>query len=413
MPTRRDFLRQGLVLVSVGFAAPAFLAKTGLAAGLPSAASQSLSRRILVVVQLSGGNDGLNTVVPYADPLYRQLRPQLGVPDGEILPLNGEIGLHPALAPLKARYDAGQLALVLGVGYPNPDRSHFRSMDIWQTAEPEAYGKTGWLGRYLAGCQCSDGDQAGGVAVGQNLPRAFWTENVFVPAVTNLANYRFQSDPRWPADRPAQLRALEALDARHEAIRPYAEFLGKQSLNALASADEVARVAGGWTTPVTYPDTGFAQGLKLVGQLIAGDLGTRVFYVTLGGFDTHANQKGTQQRLLEQLAAGLDAFQQDVEAMGKADQVLTMTFSEFGRRARENGSQGTDHGTAEPLFVLGTGVRPGVYGAQPPLEALDAQGDLQFQVDFRAVYGTVLSRWLGADADAVLGARYAPLEFVG
>jgi uncharacterized protein (DUF1501 family) len=412
MPTRREFLRRGLVLVSVGFAAPAFLAKTGLAAELPGAARSTNSRGILVVVQLSGGNDGLNTLVPYADPLYRQLRPQLAVPEGESLPLDGALALHPALAPLKARYEAGQLAVVLGVGYPNPNRSHFRSMDIWHTAEPADYARTGWLGRYLSGCQCAGGEKAGGIAVGQSLPRAFWTENLFVPALTNLGTYRFQTDPRSPADRAAQLRAKAALDAGHEALRPYAEFLGQQSLNALASADELGRVANGWSTPVAYPETPFAQGLKLIGQLIAGDLGTRVFYISLGGFDTHANQKNTQQRLLEQLASGLDAFQNDLEAMGRAEQVLTMTFSEFGRRARENGSQGTDHGTAEPLFLLGAGLRGGLYGTQPRLDQLDEQGDLQFQVDFRAVYGTVLSRWLGADAAEVLGGQFPPLGFL-
>jgi len=412
MPTRREFLRQGLVLVSVGFAAPAFLAKTSYAAQLPGASPSAASRRVLVVVQLSGGNDGLNTVIPYADPLYRQLRPQLAVAEDEVLPLDGALGLNPALAPLKARFDAGQLAIVLGVGYPNPDRSHFRSMDIWQTADPAAYARSGWLGRYLSGCQCAGQDKAAGIAVGQALPRAFWTENVFVPAITNLGNYRFQTDPRWPNDRAAKIQTLQALDARHEALRPYAEFLGRQSLNALASADELGRVASAWSTPIGYPDTPFAQGLKLVAQLIAGDLGTRVFYVNLGGFDTHANQKNTQQRLLEQLAAGLDAFQQDLEAMGKADQVLTMTFSEFGRRAKENGSQGTDHGTAEPMFLLGAGLRKGLYGSQPPLDNLDAQGDLQYQVDFRAVYATVLARWLGADAEAVLSDRFEPVEFL-
>jgi uncharacterized protein (DUF1501 family) len=411
MPTRRDFLRKGLVLVSVGFAAPAFLAKTGLATPLPAAARTLSSRSILVVVQLSGGNDGLNTVVPYADPLYRQLRPQLAVPEGEVLPLDGAVALHPALAPLKARFDAGQLAVVRGVGYPNPDRSHFRSMDIWQTAEPAAYARSGWLGRYLAGCTCGEQGQAPAVSIGQNLPRAFWTESLFVPALTNLNGYRFQTDPRWPADRAAQIRTLQALDARHEALRPYAEFLGQQSLNALASADELGRVAGTWTTPVGYPDTPFAQGLRLIGQLIAGDLGARIYYVQLGGFDTHANQKNTHQRLLETLAGGLDAFQQDLEAMGKADQVLTMTFSEFGRRVRENGSQGTDHGTAEPMFLLGAGLRSGLYGAQPPLDDLD-NGDLRYQVDFRAVYATVLERWLGGNAEPVLGAPYAPLDFL-
>jgi uncharacterized protein (DUF1501 family) len=400
------------MLVSVGFAAPAFLAKTGYAAPEMGASRAALSRGILVVVQLSGGNDGLNTVVPYRDPLYRQLRPQLGLAEGELLPLDGALGLQPALAPLKARYDAGQLAIVRGVGYPNPDRSHFRSMDIWHTAEPAAYAQTGWLGRYLAGCQCGAGSQGGAVAVSQSLPRAFWTESVFVPALTSLDGYRLQTDTRWPADRDAKIRTLQALDARHEAIRPYADFLGQQSLNALASADELQRVAGAWQTPVSYPDGAFAQGLKSIGRLIAGDLGARVYYVQLGGFDTHAQQKATQQRLLEQLATGLDAFQTDLEAMSKADQVLTMTFSEFGRRVAENGSQGTDHGTAEPMFLLGAGLKGGLYGAQPPLDDLD-RGDLRHQVDFRAVYATALERWLGADAEAVLGARYPLLDFLG
>ncbi len=411
MPTRREFLSKGLMLVTIGVAAPAFLAKTGRATPEMGVAPSVTSRGALVVVQLSGGNDGLNTVIPYRDPLYSQFRPQLGLPESEVLPLDDTLALHPALAPLKARFDAGQLAVVRGVGYPNPDRSHFRSMDIWQTADPVAYSQSGWLGRYLAGCQCSAGSQAGGVAVGQALPRAFWTESVFVPALSSLDGYRFQTDPRWPADRDAKIQTLQELDARHEAIRPYADFLGQQSLNALASTDELQRVAGAWQTPISYPENGFAQGLKAVARLIAGDLGARVYYVQIGGFDTHANQKNTQQRLLDQLATGLDAFQNDLEAMGKADQVLTMTFSEFGRRVHENGSQGTDHGTAEPMFLLGAGLKGGLYGTQPPLDDLD-NGDLRYQVDFRAVYATALERWLGASAEPVLGASYPLLDFL-
>ncbi len=412
MPTRREFLRGGLILVTASLAAPAFLVKAAATAQAPSADPRSPTRNTLVVVQLSGGNDGLNTVIPYRDPLYPELRPQLAVPEAEVLPLDAELALHPALEPLKARYDAGQLAVVVGVGYPNPDRSHFRAMDIWQTAEPEAYAQTGWLGRYLAGCACGGDERPAAVSVSQTLPRALWTESVFVPSLSSLDNYRFQSDPRYPADRAARLRALRALDATTEALRPYAEFLGQQSLNALASAEEVQRVASTWQTPVEYPPNNpLAAALKAVGQLIGGDLGVRVAYVQLGGFDTHANQQATHRRLLEQLAAALDAFQNDLEAMGKADQVVTMTFSEFGRRVRENGSGGTDHGTAEPLFILGTRVRGGIHGRQPPLDDLDG-GDLRFQVDFRAVYATLLDRWLGADPVPVLGRSYELLACV-
>ncbi|HLI28063.1 MAG TPA: DUF1501 domain-containing protein [Chloroflexota bacterium] len=413
MLTRREFLRRGLILVTASAAAPAFLVKAAAHAQVPSADPRSRSRNVLVVVQLSGGNDGLNTVIPYRDPLYRELRPRLAVPEAEALPLDAELALHPALGPLKERFDAGQLAIVAGVGYPNPDRSHFRAMDIWQTAEPEAYAETGWLGRYLAGCACGGGEQAAALSLTPTLPRALWTESVFVPSLTSLAAYRFQSDPRYPADRAARLRALQALDATTEALRPYAQFLGQQSLNALASAEAVQRVAGSWQTPIEYPENNpLAVALKAVGQLIGGDYGLRVAYVQLGGFDTHANQQATHQRLLEQLGGALDAFQRDLEAMGKADQVVTMTFSEFGRRVRENGSGGTDHGTAEPLFILGTRVRGGLYGRQPPLDDLDS-GDLRFQVDFRAVYATLLDRWLGSDPVAVLGRSYAPLDFVG
>jgi uncharacterized protein (DUF1501 family) len=411
MPTRREFLRKGLMLVSIGVAAPAFLVKTGHATPLPGAARSVTSRGTLVVVLLAGGNDGLNTVVPYTEPLYYELRPQLAVPASDVLPLDGAVGLHPALAPLKARFDAGQLAIVQGVGYPNPDRSHFRAMDIWQTADPQAYARDGWLGRYLAGCTCGTPTQPAAVSLGPTVPRALWTESVFVPSLTSLEAYRFQTDSRYPGDRAARLQALAELNARHEAIRPYAEFIAQQSLNALASADELQQVAGRWSTPVSYPDTPFARGLQQIGRLIAGDLGARVYFIQLGGFDTHANQRPVQDRLLDVLASGLEAFQQDLEAMGKADHVLTMTFSEFGRRVQQNGSQGTDHGTAEPLFVLGAGVRGGLYGQPPRLDDTE-RGDLRFTVDFRAVYATVLERWLGAPAETVLGASYPLLDFL-
>lgn len=427
MPTRRTFLRNGLVLVTIGAAAPVFLARTGvteptaapldlpvgqeLPEPMPVTASARAPQRSLVVVQLSGGNDGLNTVVPYADPLYREVRPRLAVPEADLLPLDDTLALNPALAPLKARFDAGQLAVVLGVGYPNPDRSHFRSMDIWHTAEPATHATEGWLGRYLAGCACGDHGQATAVSIGQNLPRAFWTETVPVPSFNSLETYRLQPDPYWPTDHDLRRAALEALDARHEALRPYTDFLGSQSLNALASVDTLQQVGGKWQTPVEYPDNAFARSLKLIAQVIAGDLGTRLLYVQLGGFDTHANQPNTHQRLLETLASGLDAFQRDLEAMGKADDVLLMTFSEFGRRVHENGSQGTDHGTAEPMFLLGTGLTGGLYGHQPSLDDLD-NGDLRYQVDFRAVYATVLARWLGARPEPVLGSSYTPLEFL-
>jgi uncharacterized protein (DUF1501 family) len=410
--SRRDFIRGGAQLVAFGLTAPTFLARTILnAPAAQSAARPNLERRILVVVQLGGGNDGLNTLVPYGEERYYALRPQLAIARDSVLPLDEGVGLHPNLSGLKAIWDEGQLAVVQGVGYPNPDRSHFRSMEIWHTANPETFERSGWLGRYLDACDCTQSNPVGAISVSETLNPSFWTEMTLVPAVSNVATFQFQTDPRFPRDRDFQLETLHQIYDQATIWRPYEEAIRRTTLNALAGAEELKRVAGGYQTSVEYPLHPFAQSLKLIGQVIASDVGTRVFFVGLGGFDTHAYQVNVHANLMRVLGDGLNAFRHDLAAIGRADDVLVMTFSEFGRRPYENASVGTDHGTAEPLFVLGSGVRGGLYGAYPSLHDMP-QGDLQHGVDFRNVYATVLEGWLGTASVPVVGPGFGQMGFL-
>jgi uncharacterized protein (DUF1501 family) len=368
------------------------------------------SRRILVVLLLAGGNDGINTVIPYGDPLYYQARPSLAVPRDQVLPLSDTVGLSPALARLKARYDAGQVAVVQGVGYPNPNRSHFRAMDIWQTAVPERIEPTGWLGRYLQACSCGTDKQLEGISLGSTVQKSFWTELTLVPAISNLAAFRYGSPRANPDASQYEVEALRRALSQARG-RPEEEFLRQATRTALDDADTMERVAQGYQTTVEYPQGQLGLGLKTIAQVIAGDVGTRVFFATLGGFDTHANQPFQQQRLLTELDGAIDAFMQDLEHLNRQDDVLLMTFSEFGRRVQQNASNGTDHGTAEPLFMVGGGVQGGLHGAYPSLSDLD-RGDLNYTTDFRSVYSSVLRGWMGVAPEQILGGAYPTLPLV-
>ncbi|MCC7104796.1 MAG: DUF1501 domain-containing protein [Chloroflexi bacterium] len=430
---RREFLKRGAVLVAAGLAVPTFVAETARVLGSPdlsrkiAAASPllgnrlagqlgevrapaDLSKRTLVVIQLAGGNDGINTLIPYGDPLYYQARPTLAVPKDQVLALDGNVGLSSYLKLLKGRFDAGQLAVVQGVGYPNPNRSHFRAMDIWQTATPDRIEPTGWLGRYLQSCACEMDSHLEAVVMGPTVQKSFWTELTLVPAIANLAAFQYGSPRANPTARNYEVQALRSALAQTRG-RPEEEFLRQATSTALDDADVLARVASQYQPSVAYPQTYFGESLKTIAQIIAGEVGTRVYFATLGGFDTHAAQATTQQRLLTDLDTSLDAFLQDLERLGKLDDVLVMTFSEFGRRVGENGSNGTDHGTAEPLFVLGGAVKGGLHGAYPSMADLD-QGDLKFTTDFRSVYGTVLEGWMGVPSNEILGGTFPALSLV-
>ena len=414
--TRRSLIGRGALLVASGLLAPAFITRTAMALDGPSSAlgpvalDATKKNRILVVLQLSGGNDGINTLIPFADPAYASLRPTLGVPAADVLHLTDSVGLHPNLGKLKALYDQGKVAVIQGVGYPNPNRSHFRSMDIWHSARPDSFERSGWLGRYVSACQCAQDNALPAISIGDQLNTLFWTDTTLVPAVASIGAFAFMTDTKYKNDRSFQMQTLQNIYGQAGNWSPYEALIRRGTLQALAGSDELQRVASGYQSTVSYPqNNGLAAQLKLVGQVIAGNLGTRLFSVAMGGFDTHANQKDTQARLLGQLGDAVDAFMQDLANMGKQDDVTIMTFSEFGRRAKQNGSAGTDHGTAEPMFVIGNGVYGGLYGSYPSLGALDSNGDLQFSADFRSVYAGMLRDVVGADPTPILAGSFDPV----
>lgn len=419
--TRRDFLKHGALFVALGMTAPAFLARAALAsdqpvsralraAGLPLPAPAPNPKNALVVVQLGGGNDGLNTIVPIGDDRYYAARPTLAVPRDQVLPLVDGLGFAPGLVSLRPLYDAGQVTIVQGVGYPNPSRSHFRSMEIWQTGGLTVGDRTGWLGRYLDANCCGDDDPLRAVNIGGSLTRSLWTDHTLVPSIASVEGFRFPTTG--PADDHAhQMEAFSALYGAPSADRPNEDQIRRVGREFQASAEALKAIAATYRSTVDYPKTPFAQGLRQIAQVLSADLGTRLAYVSLGGFDTHAGQAQTHARLLATLADGLAAFQRDLEGLGLAERVVTVCFSEFGRRVGENGSLGTDHGAAAPLLLLGPALRGGLVGTHPSLEDL-ADGDLKHAVDFRQIYATLLRYWLDADPAAVLDSDFATLPLL-
>jgi uncharacterized protein (DUF1501 family) len=425
--TRRVFLRTSLLGAALSWTIPVFLERTFMTLHAQAADSsiQTMTGKdhpILVVLQLAGGNDGLNTIIPLEDDLYFKARPTLATPKEQVLALDGLVGLNPSLAPLKSLYDDGNLAIIQGVGYPNPNRSHFRSTEIWQTASDAQQNLTkGWIGRYFDNC-CAGEDPEVGVALGEQLPEAFNAASPTGVAIGRPGNLGFDrgNDPD-EARLFAELNGLEPASMSGDSIGNLSgpsksglsalEYLQRTALDAQVSTDKIKRVLKGTKNEGTYPKSQLGNSLALISRLIAGGLPTRVYYASQGGYDTHAGQINTHKRLLSELSAALAAFCRDLKAKDIFDRVLVMTFSEFGRRVIENANGGTDHGTAAPMFVCGGGVKPGLYGKQPPLDRLDA-GDLFYNVDFRSVYSTILSKWMKAPAAQVLGRDFPKLNLV-
>ncbi|MCB9315800.1 MAG: DUF1501 domain-containing protein [Lewinellaceae bacterium] len=399
---RRDFLKTAS-LATASLWVPRFLQ----AHSRPGALAHN--GRILVMIQLSGGNDGLNTVVPYQNDIYYKERPRLGILKKDALPLTDEAGLHPELQALKSLYDAGDLAVLHNVGYPNPDRSHFRSMDIWHTASPaEEYWSTGWLGRYLD-AQCSGGGRevcpATVLEIDDTLSLALKGYQQKGLALQNPGQL-YQT-----ARSPYFTDYLAAQNNMQQEDSPVG-YLYKTMAETLSSADYLFEKSRLKPSAGTYPDTGMGKHLKTVASLILGGSETSVYYLSLGSFDTHINQAGQQKRLFKELSDALAAFSAELKAQGRWNDVLVATFSEFGRRVAQNASGGTDHGTANQMFFMGGQLKQkGLLNALPTLTDLD-EGDLKFNVDFRQVYATLLERWLGTDAEPILGKRFEPLEFV-
>jgi uncharacterized protein (DUF1501 family) len=404
---RSRFLLGALSGLSVAARADTFFGRALAASALPGDGGDG-GERVLVVVNLQGGNDGLNTVVPYTLEQYYRARPTLAVAANEVLRINESVGFNPAMSALKTLYDAGNVAVVQGAGYPHPDHSHFRSTEIWQTAVPDRYERTGWLGRYLDAAHLPEANLFGAVAIAPILPEALAADRVDVPAISDLRGYGLRSD-RYPAERNA-LRALIA-DERVPFTSPYLGTLAEIEAHAQRGSEELPRLVEGYTSAVTYPTTGIGKSLALAAQMIGSKLGTRVIYVQHGSFDTHAAQRGTQDRLLRELSEALAAFSADLAAHGNDRRTLAITFSEFGRRVAENASRGTDHGEASPMFVVGAAVKGGIYGEHPSLDVLDA-GDITYTTDFRSVYATVVERWFGVPARGIVGGAFQPLSFL-
>jgi uncharacterized protein (DUF1501 family) len=373
--------------------------------GLPGSAGE----RVLVVINLQGGNDGLNTVVPYGLPDYYRYRPTLGIATGDVLSLDAQVGLNPAMRSLKAMYDKGTVAIVQGAGYPTPDHSHFRSTEIWQTAVPERYELTGWLGRFLDDAALPKDNLFNAVAVAPVLPEALVARSVDVPAIPQLRGYGLASDRR-PGERAA-FASIVGDGASLPFSSPYLGAVARIEDQAQRGAAELPKLVAGYSTTASYPATPLGRSLALAAQIVGSKLGTRMLYVQHGSFDTHVSQKATQDRLLGELSDALAAFYDDLAAHGNERRTLTMTFSEFGRRVAENGNRGTDHGEAAPMFVIGGGVKGGLYGRHPSLADLD-DGDLKYTVDFRSVYATAIERWFGRSSRAILSGSFPSLPFL-
>ena len=403
--TRRQFLVKNAALVSLASLAPPLVLRRASAA----AARADHRGRTLVVVELNGGNDGLNTVIPFEDPAYHRARPELRIRE-DVHRLDDRFALHPQMEHMKDFFAEGKLAIVHGVGYPKPNRSHFRSMDIWHTAQPESpQAGTGWLGRYLDVSSKKDLDGPPAVAFGERLPRSLLGRRVSVPTVQRLAEYGLFVEGTEDAELKKRLiQELPALES--EKGSAVLDFLRRQARDTYRTARTLREAAGKFQPKSDYVGP-LGEQLRMAAQVIAADLEARIIHVSLGGFDTHANQTAAHAELLGMLSKNLDSFFEDLGRTTRKKDVLVMTFSEFGRRVRENGSRGTDHGAAAPMFLLGDSVNGGLHGTHPSLSDLD-DGDLKFTTDFRSIYATVLEEWLGTSSRQVLEGEFPTLGLI-
>lgn len=408
--SRRDWLKKTFGYVTVSAIAPRFTISPEWRSR--EILSADASNRVLVVIELMGGNDGLNTVVPYADASYPKLRSRIGVDLSGVLDLDSRLALNPVMTGLKSLWDAGRLAVVEGIGYPNPNLSHFASRDIWHMADPTLEQTRGWLGRWADETLAAANNPMACCAISQSLPKTLLADDVLVPTFTDLASYSYATDGQYPSDAGNQVDAFLAESGNSYEIENTPQVLSRIGQDAITTSKSLASVAAGAPPAVPYPSGTLGAALELVASIIAGGLGSRILYVTYGGFDNHANEDRDHDDLLASVSDGITAFFADLDARGLSKDVLLMTWSEFGRRATDNASNGTDHGTAAPHFVVGNAVRKGIFGNPPDLSSLDASGNLIFQNDFRSYYATILSDWLGADAAAILGSGWPNLGFV-
>ncbi|MEX2026343.1 MAG: DUF1501 domain-containing protein [Pirellulaceae bacterium] len=409
--SRRRFLAQVAVastttgLVALAPQVPWFLADSA-ALGAESAAQ---GEKILVVIQLSGGNDGLNTIIPFKDERYIKARPSLKFDESSVLKIDADTGFHPSLKGMSKLLEASQISIIQGVGYPNPNRSHFESMDFWHTARTELGGDrtAGWIGRGLDSRQddWSRTPDPGALHLGEEVqPLALLARAVPVPSIRSLDQFKLE------LGSPNLRQSIEsAAAASRNNASDLLKFVQTRTTSALEVSRRIEAAAKDYKTPVVYPESGLAGKLKQAAQLIDAGLSTRVYYVALDGFDTHSQQADAHSALLSQLGDALSAFAEDLQTHGHLERVTTLVFSEFGRRLEENASQGTDHGAAAPVFLVGSQVKAGLVGKHPSMTDLD-DGDVKHAIDFRTIYAALLSQWLNWPAAAILGGEFQPAE---
>jgi uncharacterized protein (DUF1501 family) len=405
--TRRDFLAAGLVGAASGVMVPPVFAKGVFAAGIEGIHND----RVLVVLQLAGGNDGLNTVVPYADPAYLGARPTVGVRPDAVLHIDSSVGLNPALKGMKSLYDGGQVAIVQGVGYENPTYSHFENLYVWEYADPQRAQTDGWLGKLLGSQIDSQGHPLSGCALGEtSTPPELRAPTATVSVIDSITGYTVRGGATRQATAPALYRSTPGI---------YGVLFDQALSTAESGMKTLAAGASAYTPAAQYAVAGappaansLGAALQLTAQMIVTEPSVKICHVVLSGFDTHQAESTRQTALLTEVDAAVSAFMTDLTAHGQADRVVLMTWSEFGRRINENGSQGTDHGAAAPLFIVGKPVTGGLYGEQPSLTSTIDSGNLKFDIDFRSVYQTLIRDWLQGDAATVLGATYPELPFI-
>jgi uncharacterized protein (DUF1501 family) len=408
--TRREFLVKGAAWTAALGIVGSLLFKGKSLFNESGKGLDDIHAPVLVVVQLSGGNDGINTLIPYNDGIYFDARPTLHYKQSEVLAINNQLWLHPNLNELHALYQDHKVAIIQGVGYPKANYSHFRSMEIWQTGEPDKIIRSGWLARYVEASLQKSHNPLKAIQLGGSANKAFYSSTINIPVIQSLESMNIV-DPKTPIlDKNRISKAFMDMYGVQNKLEQL-QVTSQKGVEAYKSVEAIQALSSNYQNKIQYPNTGFSKNMQLVTKLLASQSGTRVFYLQIGGFDDHAEERTNHARVLKQLDEGLGAFYKDLVAHGLSDRVLVMVFSEFGRRVKENGNRGTDHGTAAPVFILGGKVKGGLYGAYPSLTRL-VNGDLRYEVDFRSVYYTLVQDWLKGDAASVLGKSFEKLTFL-
>ncbi len=370
---------------------------------------------VVVVLQMTGANDYLNTIIPYTNPHYRDNRPKVGIPEDQALPIDGELGFNPNMGPIKKLYDEGKVAIIHGIGYENSPRSHFRSMDIWHTCEPDVVGTEGWAGKVIRDLDPRGENVLKGVNFGQGLPRALALRGVPVTSVSGLETYGVLSSVPGVAaeeDRNKILDRFARMYAPTIGTGPVMDYLGQTGRDALEGADIIRSAPEQYSSTVEYAETPVAKYLRDIAQVYLADLGTQLFYTQHGSFDTHFNQPPMHTKLWIDMSRAISDFFDDLQEHDAGDNLIMVLFTEFGRRVKDNGT-GTDHGAGGAAFVIGNQVKGGMYGTYPSLKPEDlSQGDLEPNYDFRGLYSTVIERWLGLDAVPIVGGKFEQMAFV-